>query len=299
MLKSGERLVATARNVGALEGLAQLATKESDQQPQLLTVRLDVSDQAQVDDAFAQAVARFGRVDVVVNNAGYGLHGELESLSDDDIRALLDVNLWGVIRVTRAAVRVFREVNRAPVGGRLLQISSVGGFTVLPTLSIYHLSKFAIEGFSEAVAREMKPEWNIRITVVQPGGFKTDWGGRSLVTTEPHPAYAGSPAEAVRTFLGNPETAKLIQGGDPRRAADVMVALSRLEEPPFKLPLGPDAVGLIQSKLDMIQAELNQWREMSMSTATEVPDELITIGAFSETLAGIQKQLSNQQSSKQ
>jgi hypothetical protein len=94
----------------------------------------------------------------------------------------------------------------------------------------------------------------------------------------------------MRTFLGNPETAKLIQGGDPRRAADVMVALSRLEEPPFKLPLGPDAVSLIQSKLDMLQAELNQWREMPMSTATEVPDEQITIGAFSETLADIQKQ---------
>jgi NAD(P)-dependent dehydrogenase (short-subunit alcohol dehydrogenase family) len=136
VLKQGDRLVATARNVSALADLASLATGGD----QLITVKLDVTKQEDVDEAFAQAVEHFGRVDFVVNNAGYGLMGEFESISDEQIRAQLDVNLWGVLRVSRAAVKVFREVNNKSVpksGGHLIQISSVGGFTTAPCLSIY------------------------------------------------------------------------------------------------------------------------------------------------------------------
>jgi NAD(P)-dependent dehydrogenase (short-subunit alcohol dehydrogenase family) len=271
VLTAGERLVATARNVSALDGLTELADAD-----RLLTVPLDVTDQTQVDAAFAQAVARFGRVDVVVNNAGYGLHGEFESLTDDQIRAQLDVNLWGVMRVTRAALRVFREVNQQPVGGRLLQISSIGGFRAGPSLSIYHASKFAIEGFSESIAGEVKPEWNIKVTIIQPGGFSTDWAGRSLVVTEPHPAYEGSPAANVRAFFGSPEgRASVIQFGDPRRAAAAILEVSRAAEPPLKLPLGPDAVGLVLSKLEQVRTELDRWRALSTSTSDK-PDQLLT-----------------------
>lgn len=270
VLAAGERLVATARNVSALDGLAELADTD-----RLLAVQLDVTDQAQVDAAFAQAVARFGRVDVVVNNAGYGLQGEFESLTDDQIRAQLDVNLWGVMRVTRAALRVFREVNPQPIGGRLLQISSIGGFRAGPSLSIYHASKFAVEGFSESIAGEVKPEWNIKVTIVQPGGFNTDWAGRSLVVTEPHPAYEGSPAANVRAFFGSPEGRASVIHGDPRRAAAAILEVSRAAEPPLKLPLGPDSVGLVLSKLEQVRTELDRWRALSTSTSDK-PDQLLT-----------------------
>jgi NAD(P)-dependent dehydrogenase (short-subunit alcohol dehydrogenase family) len=119
--------------VSTLTHLSDLAGPQ-----QLLTLQLDVTKQGEVDDAFAQAVKHFGRIDVVVNNAGYGLMGELESLTDEQIREQLDVNLWGVIRVSRAAIKVFREVNQPAVGGRLLQISSIGGFRVHPGMGMYH-----------------------------------------------------------------------------------------------------------------------------------------------------------------
>jgi NAD(P)-dependent dehydrogenase (short-subunit alcohol dehydrogenase family) len=278
VLRQGERLVATARNVSTLDGLSQLAAAGAEQQ--LLTVKLDVTDQAQVEDAFAQAVARFGRIDVVVNNAGYGLLGEFESLSDDDIRALLDVNLWGVIRVTRAALRVFREVNRRPVGGRLLQISSIGGFAASQAISGYSASKFAVEGLSESIQRELKPEWNIAVTIVQPGGFKSDWAGRSMVTTEPHPAYEGSPAAGVRAFMKSPDALRsVVQAGDPERAAEAMIAVSRAAKPPLKLLLGADAVSLAESKLAQLQAELAQWRELSTSVSS-TPEQSFTLDDY-------------------
>jgi NAD(P)-dependent dehydrogenase (short-subunit alcohol dehydrogenase family) len=278
VLRQGERLVATARNVSTLDGLSQLAAAGAEQQ--LLTVKLDVTDQAQVEDAFAQAVARFGRIDVVVNNAGYGLLGEFESLSDDDIRALLDVNLWGVIRVTRAALRVFREVNRQPVGGRLLQISSIGGFAASQAISGYSASKFAVEGLSESIQRELKPEWNIAVTIVQPGGFKSDWAGRSMVTTEPHPAYEGSPAAGVRAFMKSPDALRsVVQAGDPERAAEAMIAVSRAAKPPLKLLLGADAVSLAESKLAQLQAELAQWRELSTSVSS-TPEQSFTLDDY-------------------
>ena len=217
MLQQGDRLVATARNVSTLAHLTGLAAHGDDQ---LLITKLDVTKQEDVDEAFAKAVKQFGRVDVVVNNAGYGLFGELESLSDEQIQSQLDVNLWGVLRVTRAALKVFRE-NQQPIGGRLIQISSVGGFHAVPCLSVYNArytqisrfrfrhsflpsslsnascSKFAVEGLSEAVSKELNPEWNIKVTIVQPGGFSTDWS-RSLTTSQPHPAYA---AEGSRLCL--------------------------------------------------------------------------------------------------
>ncbi len=133
MLKHGDRLVATARNVDSLAFLAGLQSEES----QLLTVKLDVTNASEVEEAFEQAIKRFGRVDVVVNNAGFGVFGEFESLTEDNIKQQLDVNLHGVFRVSRAAVKVFREVN-VPSGGRLLQISSVGGFQGFPLCSIYN-----------------------------------------------------------------------------------------------------------------------------------------------------------------
>ena len=120
---------------------------------------------------------------MVVNNAGYGLSGEFESLSDRQIRAQMEVNFFGPINVTRKALQIMRDRN-SPTGGRILQISSMAGQRGMPTFSIYCSSKWAIEGFTEAVSKELKPEWNIRVTCIEPGGFRTDWAGRSMMFGE-------------------------------------------------------------------------------------------------------------------
>lgn len=130
---------------------------------------------------------KFGRIDVVVNNAGYGLSGEFEALSDEQIRKQMEVNFFGLLNVTREALSVLRDKN-SPPGGRIQQITSIGGQRGVPTFSIYCASKWAVEGFTEALSNEIKPEWNVKLTCIEPGGFRTDWAGRSMEFAERHPA---------------------------------------------------------------------------------------------------------------
>ena len=132
-----------------------------------------------IDKAFAAALKQFNRIDVVVNNAGYGLSGEFESLSDRQIRTQMEVNYFGLLNVTRKALETMREKN-SPPGGKIQQITSIGGQKGVPTFSIYCSSKWAVEGFTEALNQELKPEWNIKLTCIEPGGFRTDWAGRSM-----------------------------------------------------------------------------------------------------------------------
>lgn len=129
--------------------------------------------------AFDAGLKQFGRIDVVVNNAGYGLSGEFESLSDRQIRKQMEVNYFGLLNVTRRALQVLREENKPP-GGKIQQVTSIGGQKGVPTFSIYCSSKWAVEGFTESLNQELKPEWNIKLTCVEPGGFRTDWAGRSM-----------------------------------------------------------------------------------------------------------------------
>ena len=132
-----------------------------------------------IDKAFDAALKQFARIDVVVNNAGYGLSGEFESLSDRQIRTQMEVNYFGLLNVTRKALETMREQNNPP-GGKIQQITSIGGQKGVPTFSIYCSSKWAVEGFTEALNQELKPEWNIKLTCIEPGGFRTDWAGRSM-----------------------------------------------------------------------------------------------------------------------
>lgn len=124
-------------------------------------------------------MAKFGRIDVVVNNAGYGLGGTFETLSDKQIRTQMEVNFFGLINVTREALKIMRE-KQSPPGGKIQQVTSIGGQRGVPFFSIYCASKWAVEGFTEAVSKELKPEWGIKLTCIEPGGFRTDWAGRSM-----------------------------------------------------------------------------------------------------------------------
>ena len=166
----------------------------------VLTIDCDITSKTSIDQAFETAIKHFGRIDVVVNNAGYGLSGEFESLSDRQIRKQMEVNFFGPADVTRKALETMRERND-PRGGRILQISSMAGQRGMPTFSIYCASKWAIEGFSEAVSKELKPEWNIKLTCVEPGGFRTMWSGRNMDFAEDkNPAYVSSTERPTHLF---------------------------------------------------------------------------------------------------
>jgi NAD(P)-dependent dehydrogenase (short-subunit alcohol dehydrogenase family) len=181
-LKEGDKVIATARNSSKLSFPS--ATPEN-----LLTLDCDVTKQASIDAAFEKSLSHFGRIDVVVNNAGYGLSGEFESLSESQIRTQMEVNFFGLLNVTRKALEIMREKN-SPPGGRIQQITSIGGQRGVPTFSVYCASKWAVEGFTESLQQELKPEWNIKLTCIEPGGFRTDWAGRSMdFGAEKNPAY--------------------------------------------------------------------------------------------------------------
>lgn len=252
ILKNGDHVVATARKSSSLK--FDGANDEN-----CLLVDLDVTSQTSIDKAFEAALEKFGRVDVVCNNAGYGLSGEFESLSDKQIRTQMEVNFFGLINVTRKAMSVMRE--QSPKGGVIQQITSIGGQTGVPTFSIYCASKWAVEGFSEAVQQEVKPEWNIKFTCIEPGGFRTDWAGRSMAFAEnKNPAYDHINAkEQMGKRHGT-------QAGDPYKAAKAWYELAVMKDPPLRCIIGTDAYARLGKKLDDYSANHKRFEKLSNST---------------------------------
>jgi NAD(P)-dependent dehydrogenase (short-subunit alcohol dehydrogenase family) len=181
VLDQGDHVVATARNPD------QLQFKNTNDK-NYLGVRLDVTDKSSIKQAFSETLKKFGRVDVVVNNAGYGLAGTFEEYTEDQIRQQMEINFFGLLDVTREAMETMRDKQK-PQGGLIQQVTSIGGQRGVPTFSLYCASKWAVEGFTEAVSKEVKPEWGIKFTLVEPGGFRTDWAGRSMTFAKRHPAY--------------------------------------------------------------------------------------------------------------
>lgn len=209
--------------------------------------------------AFSAAVSKFGRIDVVVNNAGYGLSGEFESLSEKQIRTQMEVNFFGLVDVTRAALQQMRT--QSPSGGVIQQVTSIGGQTGVPTFSIYCASKWAVEGFSEAVQTELKPEWGIQLTCVEPGGFRTDWAGRSMAFAEhKEPAYDHIDARAI---MGKRHGT---QAGDPPKAAKAMYELAVIKDPPMRCVVGTDAYARINKKLKDYDESIKRFEQLSNST---------------------------------
>jgi NAD(P)-dependent dehydrogenase (short-subunit alcohol dehydrogenase family) len=215
-LARGDRVAATARNIGTLlpEG------------ERYLPLELDVTDRAAVNAAVDRAASHFGGLDVVVNNAGFGLFGMLEEITEEQARAQLETNFFGALWVTQAALPVMRARRR----GHLIQVSSIGGLVGFPTLSLYNASKWALEGMSEALAQEVGP-LGVRVTVVEPGPYGTDWSGASAVHAEPIAAY-----EPVREARRAGATGRAPR--DPALTSDVILALVDADEPPLRLFLG-------------------------------------------------------------
>ncbi|EEB07065.1 short chain dehydrogenase [Schizosaccharomyces japonicus yFS275] len=223
----------------------------------LLKLKVDVTNTKSVESAFQEAIKVFGSVDIVVNNAGYGLVGEFESYTQEEMHKQMDVNFWGSVNVTKKALEIMR-----PKGfGRILQISSVAGYYPSPALSLYNASKFALEGFSQTVMRELDPSWNIFITVVEPGGMQTEWANKNMSWSKAHPAYTkstpgGQWREFWKTYHGSEET-------DPYKAACLLLRLVNQSKPPAKFILGHDSLELIKKQHSDISKEMAQYENLS------------------------------------
>jgi len=251
VLAAGHKLVATARNPAQLTDLME---RYGDQ---VCAVALDVTDEHAAGNAIKAAVDAFGRLDVLVNNAGYGDVGSIEDTSLTDIRAQIETNLFGVINVTKAAVPLMREQR----SGHIIQVSSIVGRLGPPGRGAYAAAKWGIEGFSEVVAKEVGP-LGVKVTIIEPGGFRTDFAGSSTTIRTGRPEYdstVGRMARFQRDFNG-------AQPGDPVKAAAVTIYIASLDEPPLRLLLGSDAVhSAEQSDSARIGAD-KKWRELSVST---------------------------------
>ncbi|MFC7645072.1 SDR family NAD(P)-dependent oxidoreductase [Streptosporangium lutulentum] len=221
---------------------------------------MDVTDERQAHEAVTQAVKRFGRIDVLVNNAGRGLLGAVEEASDSAVRAVFDVNVFGLLNVNRAVLPVLRGQR----SGHVINIGSVGGFTQGgPGMGIYGATKFAIEGLSESMRIELAP-LGVSVTVVEPGAFRTDFlDDSSLRAAEDVIDDYAKTAGAIRDTVSERNHT---QPGDPARAASVIVNLASVPEPPLRIQLGADAVSRVEAKIQFVQYELDMWREASVST---------------------------------
>ena len=207
--------------------------------------------------AVAETHRHFGRLDVVVNNAGYGLFGALEETSEQEARAQLETNLFGKLWVTQAALPYLREQG----GGHILQVSSMGGLITFPMLGIYHASKWALEGLSESLAQEVAGH-GIRVTLVEPGGYATDWGGSSAVHSRPLAAYDAVRARADQSRASYPY-------GDPDATAEAILAVVDAEEPPRRILLGAPPLQIIRDAYDERLATWEAWEPVSKAAQGE------------------------------
>jgi NAD(P)-dependent dehydrogenase (short-subunit alcohol dehydrogenase family) len=225
-------------------------------------VALDVTSLESIERAVAEVLAKFGRVDVLVNNAGYGVVGALEEFEEAEVRRVFDANVLGVYRVTKALLPHLREQG----GGHILNISSMGGLVAGAGFSFYNATKFAVEGLSEALALEVAP-FGIKVTIVEPGPFRTDFRNRSLYSAPALDAYA----QTVGKFRTNLADGDGKQPGDPHRAADAMIAAVDAKEPPLRLPLGDICVQAIRRKMAAQATEIDRWLAISLATSFEAP----------------------------
>jgi NAD(P)-dependent dehydrogenase (short-subunit alcohol dehydrogenase family) len=250
-LRRGERVVATARKPQDVEDFRSRYPETA------LPLRLDVTDQASIEQAVEQAQAWGGTIDVLINNAGYGVHGAIEEVSDEETRQIYDVNVFGLLRVTRAVLPVMRRQD----SGQVVNLSSMGGLMAGEGSGIYASTKFAVEGISEALHAEVAP-LGIRVIVIEPGPFRTDFNSRSIqiaqTTLADYADTAGQRSAALRASSGK-------QPGDPDKAARIVCDLVAMDEPPFRLLLGNPAVDRVRPKLSAVLEEIAKWEELSRS----------------------------------
>jgi NAD(P)-dependent dehydrogenase (short-subunit alcohol dehydrogenase family) len=244
-LAAGDRVAATARDTSSLD---DLVTEHGDA---IRPIELDVTNRDAAFAAVRQTHDAFGRLDVVVNNAGYGVSGAIEELTEEQARRQIEVNLFGALWVTQAALPILREQR----SGWIVQVSSIGGLAAFPLTGIYHASKWALEGFSESLRQEVEP-FGIKVLMVEPSGFRTDWAGSSMDRSEPIDAYQAIEAIANRRAFQQ-ESNNGSQPGNPDLAAKALLDTLSQDEPPFRLLLGNVAYDVA---VDRYQSRLGEFR---------------------------------------
>lgn len=249
LLENDYQVAVTARNTDQIQDLIEINKDNA------LALELDVTDKTQVTKAVAEAEKHFGKIDVLVNNAGFGYFGAVEESDEQEVRRMFEANFWGLAEMTRAVLPKMRERK----SGTIVNISSIGGLVGFPGIGYYNATKFAVNGFSEALQKELKP-LGIDVIIVEPSGFRTDWAGRSAneatKTIDDYAATAGATQATIRGYSGN-------QPGDPVRAAKAIVKAVEAENPPVNLLLGRAALKNARLKLDNLKEEFDAWAETS------------------------------------
>lgn len=249
LLENDYPVVITARDAEKVQELVEINKDNA------LALALDVTDKAQVADAVAKAEAHFGKIDVLVNNAGFGYFGAIEESDEQEVRAMFEANFWGLAEMTRVVLPKMREEK----SGTIVNISSIGGLVGFPGVGYYNATKFAVVGFSEALQKEVEP-LGIKVIIVEPSGFRTDWAGRSANdaenSIEDYAETAGANKAAIRGYSGN-------QPGDPARAAKAIIKAVESENPPKNLLLGRAALKNARLKLEGLKTEFDAWAETS------------------------------------
>jgi NAD(P)-dependent dehydrogenase (short-subunit alcohol dehydrogenase family) len=256
VLAKGDRLVATSRRLDPLSAL------QPQFEGQLLTLQLDVTDERNVKRVVATTIQEYGRIDVLVNNAGYGLAGTLEEATDEELRDQFETNLFGTLRLTRAVLPHLRQQR----SGRILVLSSIAGLVSNRGLCLYNGSKYALEGIFEGLAQDVAP-LGIHVTLVEPGPFRTQFAGGSLKQTKPIDDYVETVGSMRRYF----EKVDGQQEGDPVRAAQIMLDLAGMDQPPLRLLLGKVALNRLREKYTRVLQEADAWETTTLSADFPTP----------------------------
>jgi NAD(P)-dependent dehydrogenase (short-subunit alcohol dehydrogenase family) len=257
VLKRGWRAVVTARDPGKLGDLV------AEHGERALALRLDVTDSKQIVEAVRQAEQKFGSIDVLVNNAGYGYLAAIEEGEDEAVRAMFETNVFGLIEMTKAVLPVMRK-RRA---GRIVNISSIGGLVGFAATGYYHATKYAVEGLSDSLAAEVEP-LGVKVIVVEPGPFRTDWAGRSIqqsaIRIDDYNQTAGERRKQTEARSGN-------QPGDPKRGSEAIIAAACADDPPRHLVLGKPALELARKKLEALRHDFDTWEAVTL--AADFPEQ--------------------------
>lgn len=248
-LERGDRVAATARDAATLAPLAETYGDN------VLPLALDVTDKAAIDAAVERAHAHFGRLDVVVNNAGYGLFGTIEEVTEEQARAQIETNLFGPLWVTKAALPIMREQG----SGHIIQVSSIGGVNAFPVLGLYHASKWGLEAFSQSLAAEVAP-LGIKVTLIEPAGFSTDWRGPSAVQATQMPVY-----DEIRDYRARAFSGPLAEPGDPAATGPVILELVDAEEPPLRVFFGTGTLDMIRAEYEKRIENWERWDGLAVA----------------------------------
>jgi NAD(P)-dependent dehydrogenase (short-subunit alcohol dehydrogenase family) len=258
LLKEGYSVAATSRNISELQKAI------SEKNDNFLPLEVDLTKESNVEEAINQTAAYFGSIDVIVNNAGYGLAGALEELTDAEARQNFEINVFGSLNVIRTAMPLLRKQK----SGHIFNIASIGGFSgAFPGFGIYCATKFAVHGFSESLAAEVKP-FGIHVTIVSPGYFRTSFLEASSLGVPQNPIQEYQNVREVQDAHQN--SINGIQQGDPEKAAREMIAVAGQQQPPLHLFLGQDAYDLAEGKIAVIKADLEKMRATATATAFDV-----------------------------